>query len=369
MKWREETFLRECKNKSRKVKKSKKKKRMSTVTIGGGGLNHVYFNGYLKLDKDSVTPIKNRRNGLKGFSMDCLIKSKSESSQQDENDDEFVSSKVDEKLLEQNRKKFTSNDNNSNKEKTICVMCTEKLITKEGITCCLCSGRFHLGCVVQHKELQAEIKKSNSKKDWTCIFCVADGEQDSSSSMKKSKTKTTTKNNQEIPKDPKDDPLNYEEVKNICDALLHSLNLGNHTNPLSDDHHHNHNNNSNTIQNNYSSSPLLSSLDQNNSNDSVYRKNQLSVMLNFWDEHVENRKGGALYISGQPGTGKTLTLSHLLQQKTIFHKGKHILKSSKSSSDDDDSLDEEVEDDSSDKNQPRLNPEQLRKRQEQERKR
>lgn len=47
------------------------------------------------------------------------------------------------------------------------------------------------------------------------------------------------------------------------------------------------------------------------------RENELSQLINFIKNHVEQRTSGSLYISGPPGSGKTATLGMMLQRNEV----------------------------------------------------
>ena len=42
------------------------------------------------------------------------------------------------------------------------------------------------------------------------------------------------------------------------------------------------------------------------------REKESDVVRAFLDKHLRQKKGGSLYISGAPGTGKTVVLSHMI---------------------------------------------------------
>ena len=48
------------------------------------------------------------------------------------------------------------------------------------------------------------------------------------------------------------------------------------------------------------------------------RDDQLSTVREWVEEKVREEVGGALYISGAPGTGKTACVTHLLQQMKVY---------------------------------------------------
>ncbi|XP_073842248.1 cell division cycle 6 [Musca autumnalis] len=50
------------------------------------------------------------------------------------------------------------------------------------------------------------------------------------------------------------------------------------------------------------------------------REEQLAELTAFFREHLENKKSGSLYVSGQPGTGKTACLSLLLRSPEFSHR-------------------------------------------------
>lgn len=50
------------------------------------------------------------------------------------------------------------------------------------------------------------------------------------------------------------------------------------------------------------------------------REEQLEELTTFFREHLENKKSGSLYVSGQPGTGKTACLSLLLRSPEFNHR-------------------------------------------------
>ncbi|XP_064076727.1 polycomb group protein Psc-like [Vanessa tameamea] len=62
-------------------------------------------------------------------------------------------------------------------------------------------------------------------------------------------------------------------------------------------------------QNSYSSSKPLEPL--------VSREKEIEFMKNFLTEHLDKEQSASLYISGQPGTGKTASLSYILQLPKI----------------------------------------------------
>ncbi|CAH0392794.1 unnamed protein product [Bemisia tabaci] len=47
------------------------------------------------------------------------------------------------------------------------------------------------------------------------------------------------------------------------------------------------------------------------------RDKELNEMRSFLESHLENETSGAMYVSGQPGTGKTACLTHLLTEEKI----------------------------------------------------
>ncbi|XP_075160006.1 cell division cycle 6 [Haematobia irritans] len=50
------------------------------------------------------------------------------------------------------------------------------------------------------------------------------------------------------------------------------------------------------------------------------REEQLAELTAFFKDHLENKKSGSLYVSGQPGTGKTACLSLLLRSSEFSHR-------------------------------------------------
>ncbi|XP_005177498.2 cell division control protein 6 homolog [Musca domestica] len=50
------------------------------------------------------------------------------------------------------------------------------------------------------------------------------------------------------------------------------------------------------------------------------REEQLAELTDFFREHLQNKKSGSLYVSGQPGTGKTACLSLLLRSPEFSHR-------------------------------------------------
>ncbi|KAI9306550.1 P-loop containing nucleoside triphosphate hydrolase protein [Cunninghamella echinulata] len=44
----------------------------------------------------------------------------------------------------------------------------------------------------------------------------------------------------------------------------------------------------------------------------IGRDHELSILENFWEQHVIQNRPGCLYISGSPGTGKTAMLDHVI---------------------------------------------------------
>lgn len=47
------------------------------------------------------------------------------------------------------------------------------------------------------------------------------------------------------------------------------------------------------------------------------REKELNVLRNFIKGHIENCSSGSMYVSGPPGTGKTASLSIILQEKVV----------------------------------------------------
>lgn len=47
------------------------------------------------------------------------------------------------------------------------------------------------------------------------------------------------------------------------------------------------------------------------------REMEIERLENFLNEHLENEESASIYVSGQPGTGKTASLSYILQQPKI----------------------------------------------------
>ena len=62
-----------------------------------------------------------------------------------------------------------------------------------------------------------------------------------------------------------------------------------------------------------SSSAALSSLPSS----LLCRDEQLRAVRGWVEERVREKKGGALYISGAPGTGKTACVTHLLTEMEV----------------------------------------------------
>lgn len=52
-------------------------------------------------------------------------------------------------------------------------------------------------------------------------------------------------------------------------------------------------------------------------NNLIGREKQLYELRNFIKEHIENCSSGSMYVSGPPGTGKTASLSIILQEKEV----------------------------------------------------
>jgi len=50
------------------------------------------------------------------------------------------------------------------------------------------------------------------------------------------------------------------------------------------------------------------------------REQQVDIMSSWLDSHLVAGKPGSMYVSGAPGTGKTATLTHLLNTKTVDYK-------------------------------------------------
>jgi len=50
------------------------------------------------------------------------------------------------------------------------------------------------------------------------------------------------------------------------------------------------------------------------------REQQVDTMSKWLDKHLVEGKPGSMYVSGAPGTGKTATLTHLLNTKTVEYK-------------------------------------------------
>jgi len=50
------------------------------------------------------------------------------------------------------------------------------------------------------------------------------------------------------------------------------------------------------------------------------RDEQVDIMSKWLDKHLVEGKSGSMYVSGAPGTGKTATLTHLLNTKTVEYK-------------------------------------------------
>lgn len=47
------------------------------------------------------------------------------------------------------------------------------------------------------------------------------------------------------------------------------------------------------------------------------REMEIERLENFLNEHLENEESASIYVSGQPGTGKTASLSYILQQPKV----------------------------------------------------
>ncbi|XP_053624118.1 polycomb group protein Psc-like [Plodia interpunctella] len=54
------------------------------------------------------------------------------------------------------------------------------------------------------------------------------------------------------------------------------------------------------------------------------REKEIEWLENFLDEHLETEKSGSLYISGQPGTGKTASLTYILKLKKFRESYKQV---------------------------------------------
>lgn len=48
------------------------------------------------------------------------------------------------------------------------------------------------------------------------------------------------------------------------------------------------------------------------------RETEIETLQTFLLEHLESQESGSLYVSGQPGTGKTASISYILQSPKVF---------------------------------------------------
>ncbi|KAL4715214.1 hypothetical protein ACJJTC_012261 [Scirpophaga incertulas] len=55
------------------------------------------------------------------------------------------------------------------------------------------------------------------------------------------------------------------------------------------------------------------------------REQEIDFLTNFLYEHLENEKSASIYISGQPGTGKTASLLYILQLRKIIEGYQQVL--------------------------------------------
>ena len=47
------------------------------------------------------------------------------------------------------------------------------------------------------------------------------------------------------------------------------------------------------------------------------RDKELGEIGDFFQKHINSKKSGSMYISGQPGTGKTACVNHILTTNTV----------------------------------------------------
>lgn len=49
------------------------------------------------------------------------------------------------------------------------------------------------------------------------------------------------------------------------------------------------------------------------------RENEIDMLKTFLIEHLQKEESSSIYISGQPGTGKTASLSHILKLPMVSY--------------------------------------------------
>ena len=60
-----------------------------------------------------------------------------------------------------------------------------------------------------------------------------------------------------------------------------------------------------------------SMLHSNSSSSLVGREEEMATLRLFLEEHLDHHQPGSLYISGPPGTGKTATVTRLLEESNV----------------------------------------------------